>query len=719
MKVSTGKPFPILFTGLLLLQNLLLQGQVCEEKYISLRYKASTYDTFAHCAYNANNEILSIGRLYDYNGAGHIAKFSPKGTPLWSFYYTIDYFTFFSPTFFNTVRFNDFVPTDDGGMIVAGQVLRYYNPRPSEYFNQLAVLAKIDKFGMVTWSKTYLVSAELGDLSFSNIIKTNDGDFIAYMAADNGPAALQGVYTYSRVIRFSAKGDIKWSSLLKSRGFDAGGIDVTYKRGLTQLRNKNIAVADVVYITARDKETFKITDSKLRFLSLDYSTGKLNWESAYSYYLPAADAYFIPDINNVTELPDGQLSFSTSLYLTAPGNPFRTKKAATIITSATGKLNKVLAYHTGNPTTCNLVDVIADKATGAKKYLLNNEGTSILADIKNTGEIVSYRGYDSNNGLYTPNCFAAGPKGYAIFMSNFNSLYWQMLITDAAGYVQCADRQLSLIAEETNLGSEDTTTTANSFVEVNTAINYTDYGYPLKNTEAYPLKQEINCREALFCCTDIIDSLNIREEKICEGKTYTLPDGTVVKDSGTYYVPYKTPRGCDSIKYYRLNTDKNPTKLTVGNDTCMTDQRPILLNATPGYDEYSWMGVVKSESSLTITRPGLYWVKVSNSCGSKTDTIEVYGQCDFPVYIPSAFTPNGDNLNDYFGIPKMNKNRLIDLKIYNRWGQVVFQTNTSNKQWDGKIGSQLAASDVFVYYLIMEGLSGNRITQKGTFLLIR
>jgi gliding motility-associated-like protein len=719
MKVSTGKPFPILFTGLLLLQNLLLQGQVCEDKYISLTYKASTYDTFAHCAYNTNNEILSIGRLYNYNGAGHIAKFSPKGTPLWSFYYTIDYFTFYSPTFFNTAKFNDFVPTDDGGMIVAGQVFRYYNPRPREYWNQLAVLAKIDRYGIVTWSKTYLVSTGLGDLSFSNIIKTNDGDYIVYMAVDNGPAVLQGDYTYNRVIRFSAKGDIKWSSLIRCWPYDAGGIGLTKRRALTQLRNNNIAVGDVVFKPTRDGEAFKITTGKLRFLSLDYTTGKLNWESAYTYHLPAEDSFFIPDINNVTELPDGQLSFSTSLYLTTPGNPFRTKKAATIITSATGKLNKVLAYHTGNATTCNLVDVTADKATGTKKYLLNNEGTSILAEVKATGEVNSYRGYDSNNGLYTPNCFAAGPKGYAVFMSNFNSLYWQMLITDPTGYVQCADRQVSLLAEETNLGSNDTTGTANTLVEVNTTINYTDYGYPLKNTEVYPLKKEITCQENLFCCTDIIDSLNIRTERICEGKTYTLPDGTVVSDSGIYYITYKTPKGCDSVKYYRLNTDKNPSKLMLGNDTCMTDQRPMLLNATEGYDEYNWMGTVSTSSSLSISRPGKYWVKVSNICGNKTDTIEVYGQCDFPVYIPSAFTPNGDNLNDYFGIPKMNKNRLIDLKIYNRWGQVVFQTNTANKQWDGKIGSQLAASDVFVYYLIMEGLTGNRITQKGTFLLIR
>jgi gliding motility-associated-like protein len=199
-----------------------------------------------------------------------------------------------------------------------------------------------------------------------------------------------------------------------------------------------------------------------------------------------------------------------------------------------------------------------------------------------------------------------------------------------------------------------------------------------------------------------------------------LPDNTIVKDSGTYYVVNKTLAGCDSITFTNIKIDKSLSSLSLGNDSCLTGNSTIELKATEGYTAYSWMnGPSVSSNKFTVNRAGIYKVSVTNICGTKADSIEIYDRCDFPVFLPDAFTPNRDNLNDYFGVPLQNKNRLISLTVYNRWGQVVFETNSVYKRWDGTFKNQVLKTDIFVYYLVMQGLSGNKITQKGKLMLIR
>ena len=654
--------------------------------------------------------------MSDFNNAAHIAKFSANGTPLWSYAYSIDYFSFYPPTFFKTVYLKDVIATADGGYIVAGnfdKVLSPFgNPPPVKKF---ALMAKIDRFGKVVWNKTLANSS--GDLGFSNIYETTDGDIIAYLATDNGKKKLPGDHSYGRVLRINSSGTIKWSVLLFTYLFDAGGLGLNFKRAITQARNKNIIIAHAVHKTVWDSTSYKIYQGNLHFLEFDYNTGKINWESSYEYPVPPSDTLYTPNISNVEELPDGRFSFISSLYLTTNNQPLLTKKTANIITDAKGKIQKLITYYPAGENSCILNEVATSKSNASRTMWVVNNGKDLLTNINTNGQIAWTRGYDNSGGLFPVNCFSAGAKGFNIFMSNNSSLNTRLLITDSAGAIECVNTDAAMIAEEAGIDFPHDSVITTTAIEFD---NFQDYEYPFRGKEAYPIEKRIDCQQTITCCTDFIDSTNYTNINICEGSTYMLPDSSIVKDSGTYYVTFKTRLGCDSIRYYNIKQDKDISLLSLGADTCLMQSNSIKLQATTGYDKYYWLNAsLASTEAYIINRPGNYWVRVSNACGTKTDSIAIFDQCDYPLYMPKGFTPNNDNLNDYYRIPPLNKNRLLSFKIFNRWGRLVFYTSNPLTGWDGRLKNEPLPSDTFIYYVEMEGLSGKRLSAKGSFVLLR
>ncbi|HXD79714.1 MAG TPA: gliding motility-associated C-terminal domain-containing protein [Puia sp.] len=101
-----------------------------------------------------------------------------------------------------------------------------------------------------------------------------------------------------------------------------------------------------------------------------------------------------------------------------------------------------------------------------------------------------------------------------------------------------------------------------------------------------------------------------------------------------------------------------------------------------------------------------------------TQVIDVLKTCF--IAVPGAFTPNGDGVNDYLYPLNALKAVNLEFRIYNRWGQLVFETTDWLKRWDGTIGGQQAPAGVYVWMLsYVDGDTGKRIFQKGTSLLIR
>ena len=92
--------------------------------------------------------------------------------------------------------------------------------------------------------------------------------------------------------------------------------------------------------------------------------------------------------------------------------------------------------------------------------------------------------------------------------------------------------------------------------------------------------------------------------------------------------------------------------------------------------------------------------------------------------MPTAFTPNGDGLNDFYFPSSRGIKTIVKFTIYDRFGKVVYEAknfppNDKTYGWDGKIKSQSQSSEVFVYYIQALCDLGQTVFKKGSFVLLK
>ena len=93
--------------------------------------------------------------------------------------------------------------------------------------------------------------------------------------------------------------------------------------------------------------------------------------------------------------------------------------------------------------------------------------------------------------------------------------------------------------------------------------------------------------------------------------------------------------------------------------------------------------------------------------------------CDEPyIYVPNAFTPNGDGHNDVL-YAESNVAYDVDFKIYDRWGELVFETTNLSNGWDGTFNGKDVDPGVFVYHLVITCYNKEVFRKKGNITVIR
>lgn len=265
-------------------------------------------------------------------------------------------------------------------------------------------------------------------------------------------------------------------------------------------------------------------------------------------------------------------------------------------------------------------------------------------------------------------------------------------------------------------------------------------------------------------------SSSIATYTICSGDSIMV-NGKWVKQTGVYYDSLKNSLGCDSIITTNLNisippTFTNTTNFCIGdsvlisgtyfyNDTILYDtlssssgcdsvivntlnQGKILLNlddtifycedvyatldAGNGFSSYLW-STGSSSPSILSNKEELITITVTDSFNCiTTDSVRVLERCGAQIFIPSSFTPNDDGINDFFIFSADNVDK-IDFKIFDRWGELVFQTKDKNIFWNGVYKNEALPQGIYLWIVAYEGknIEGRieKKNEKGILHIIR
>ncbi|HCS19760.1 MAG TPA: hypothetical protein DIW47_04210 [Bacteroidetes bacterium] len=132
---------------------------------------------------------------------------------------------------------------------------------------------------------------------------------------------------------------------------------------------------------------------------------------------------------------------------------------------------------------------------------------------------------------------------------------------------------------------------------------------------------------------------------------------------------------------------------------------------------YMWNDA-SNDSFKLISNTGVYKLTVQNVCGIDADSISlVFQDCECISYIPNAFTPNGDGLNDYFG-PTFCDIEDFHMIIFDRWGEIIFETDDMNKLWDGIYRGVPVPEGVFGYLIHFRDVRNKNVNTKGNVTVL-
>lgn len=243
-------------------------------------------------------------------------------------------------------------------------------------------------------------------------------------------------------------------------------------------------------------------------------------------------------------------------------------------------------------------------------------------------------------------------------------------------------------------------------------------------------------------CAD--DTARIELSGLDPGSTiHWEPEASVLNGQGTaaievqpiaptYFVATVTsPTGC-------IWTDSTLVEVSLMSGSIVTasvDQEIVLagttvhLLATPGSGvTYSWepadlvSNAHIASPTATVYGTTTFVVTVSDGTCTGIDSVKVRVHelvCDDPdIFVPDAFTPNDDGSNDLLFVRGRHITDM-DLKVFDRWGELVFSTTDQSVGWDGKYKGKLVEPAVFVYWLEATCADGQRYFTKGNVTVIR
>jgi gliding motility-associated-like protein len=216
----------------------------------------------------------------------------------------------------------------------------------------------------------------------------------------------------------------------------------------------------------------------------------------------------------------------------------------------------------------------------------------------------------------------------------------------------------------------------------------------------------------------ILPSSSTQSLSLCQGDTFRFNKHGYYA-TGVYMDTLFNSVHCDSVVTTHLEFRPSPfIDFKADTQLCELDHDTIVLDAGI-HQDYAWQPNGEITQTIKVTKAGIYTVKVSNEVNcSFTASKEVFNICKPSIFIPNAFTPNGDGVNDFFK-PVAVSIIEFNMIIYNRWGELVYETDNLEPGWDGEINYQCAPQDVYIYVISGRGINSKAFSKKGTFTLLR
>jgi gliding motility-associated-like protein len=216
-----------------------------------------------------------------------------------------------------------------------------------------------------------------------------------------------------------------------------------------------------------------------------------------------------------------------------------------------------------------------------------------------------------------------------------------------------------------------------------------------------------------------------------DGSLTTMePDPEVTPATTTSYTLEASLGECTTIETVTITVTPQAT-LTGGDDQIVTQEQPsaTLTAGTIGGDSTAivWTfngSVVGTGTPLEWTPsgadldsiPGFAFATLDTGCEVLVDSVFIQ---NINYRVPNVFSPNGDEVNNIFKPFFLGEVDQVEVQVYNRWGQLIFESNDPNNPgWDGNKDDKPAPSDVYIYRVLV-GLDGVTVEQKGNVTLVR
>lgn len=248
-------------------------------------------------------------------------------------------------------------------------------------------------------------------------------------------------------------------------------------------------------------------------------------------------------------------------------------------------------------------------------------------------------------------------------------------------------------------------------------------------------------------CKVIIDTIRVnysldfdlgRDTTLCTGQTlglrvppapgaaYRWQDGTagpnfLVREPGQYVVTV-TQAPCVVHDTVRVRYVPQP-RLDLGPNRDLCRENAVLLRPDVAGGRFSWEDETP-DPVREVVNSGVYRARVVSECATLRDSVVVKREaCPCTFYTPEVFTPNADGVNDDFGpVESCGDIVLKSLTVFNRWGEVLFQTSAPPFRWDGRFRNQPLPGGTYVWKISFELRTEGRPRtewRQGAVMLVR